>query len=115
VGVGFLRWCAATIGFVESAGLGDEEKNRLWPPVVFSGDVADLAKLAYPAMQGQVARARHEAVGPWNAASRLNPARAALDHIDDADVADSLAFIIEHTREALKNLERTATVAARPR
>ena len=53
---------------------------------------------------------RHEEVGPWNAASRLNPARAALDHIDDADVAESLAFMIEHTQEALKNLERTATM-----
>lgn len=113
--MGFLPWCAATIGFVESTGLDDEEKNRLCPPVVFSGDVADLARLAYPAMQGQVARVRHEAVGLWNAASRLNPARAAFDHIDDADVAESLAFMHEHTREALRNLERTATVAARAR
>ena len=110
VGVGFLPWCAATIGFVESAGLGDEERNRLCPPVVFSGDAADLARLAHPAMQGQVARARHETVGPWSLASRLNPARAALDHIDDADVAESLAFVIEHTREALANLERAAGV-----
>jgi len=92
-----------------------EEKNRLCPPVVFSGDVADLARLAYPAMQGQVARVRHEAVGLWSAASRLNPARAAFDHIDDANVAESLAFMHEHTREALRNLERTATVAARAR
>ncbi|HUJ93122.1 MAG TPA: hypothetical protein VLW05_10515, partial [Gaiellaceae bacterium] len=97
--------------FVESTGLDDEEKNRLCPPVVFSGDVADLARLAYAAMQGTVARVRHETVGPWNAVSRLNPARAASDHIDDADVADSLAFMIEHTREALKNLERAATAA----
>ena len=115
VAVGFLPWCAATIGFVESTGLGDEEKNRLCPPVVFSGDVAELTRLAYAAMQGQVARVRNETVGPWNAASRLNPARAALDHIDEADVAESLAFMIEHTREALANLERTAAVPARAR
>ncbi len=113
VAVGFLPWCAATIGFVESSGLDEEKKNRLCPPVVFSGDVADLARLAYAAMQGQVARVRHEAVGPWSAESRLNPAQAALDHIDEADVADSLAFVVEHTRDALKNLERTTTVAAR--
>jgi hypothetical protein len=55
---------------------------------------------------------RHETVGHWNAAARLNPAQAALDHIDDADVAESLAFMIEHTRDALKNLERTASLAA---
>jgi hypothetical protein len=113
VAVGFLPWRAATIGFVETTGLDDKEKNRLCPPVVVSGDAADLARLAYAAMQGQVARVRAEAVGPWNAASRLNPAGAALDHIDDADVTESLASMIEHTREALKNLERTATVDAR--
>jgi len=108
VGVGFLPWCAATIGFVESSGLGNDEKNRLCPPVVFTGDAADLAQLAYAALRGQVARVRDETVAPWNAVSRLNPARAAFDHIDDEDVAGSLAFVIEHTRDALRNLERRA-------
>ena len=60
-------------------------------------------------MGGQVARVRHEEIGPWTAATRLNPARAALDHIEDADVAESLAFMIEHTQDALKNLARTTT------
>ena len=110
VAVGFLPWCAATIGFVESTSMHDDEKNRLCPPVVLSGDVADLPQLAYVAMQGQVARVRDEAVGQWSAASRLNPAQAALDHIDDAHVADSLAFMIEHTRAALENLERVTAV-----
>jgi hypothetical protein len=112
VGVGFLPWCAATIAFVEGAGVDDEQANRLCPPVVFSGDVADLARLAHAAMQGLVARVRDEAVGPWNASSRLNPARAALDRVDDADVAESLAFMIEHTGAALKNLERAAAGGA---
>lgn len=107
--VGFLPWCASTIALVESSELDDDEKNRLCPPVRFSGDAADLARLAYAAMEGQVARFRHETVGPWSAATRLNPARAALDHTDDADVAESLAFVIEHTQDALKNLERAAS------
>lgn len=102
--VGFLPWSAASIGFVESTELSDEEKNRLCPPVVFSGDVAELPALARTAMQGQVARARHELVGPWNAATRLNPASALLEHIDDAAVAASLTFVLEHTRDALENL-----------
>ena len=106
IAVGLLPWCAATIAFLESTGLDDEEKNRLCPPVVFSGDAADLMRLAYTAMRGQVARARHEEVGPWTLASRLNPARAALERIDEPGVADSLAFIVEHTRDALENLGR---------
>jgi putative NAD(P)-binding protein len=108
VSVGFLPWSAATIGFVESTGLDDADKNALCPPVVFTGDVADLTGLAYAAMQGQVARVRHETVGAWTAASRLNPAQAAFEHVDEPEVADSLAFMVEHTRDALKNLERIA-------
>jgi len=104
VAVGFLPWSAAMIGFLETTGLSDEEKNRLCPPVVFSGDAADLTGLAYAGMKGTVARARHEGVGPWSAATRLNPARAMLDHIDDAEVADSLASIIEQTPAAFENL-----------
>ena len=114
VTVGFLPWCAATIGFVESCDLALEEKNRLCPPAVFSGDTADIPRLAYAGMRGQVARARDEAVGPWSAASRLNPARAAFDHLDEPDVADSLAFMIEHTRSALENLERAAAAPIAP-
>ena len=60
-----------------------------------------------------LARAGDEVVGPWSAASRLNPAQAAPDHIDDEDVAESLAFIKEHTQAALENLERVAAVESR--
>lgn len=105
--VGFLPWSAATIAFVEATGLDDNQKNLLCPPVVFTGDVTDLTRLAHDAMKGQVARARDETVAAWNMASRLNPARAALDHIDQSDVAESLSFLIEHTRTAVANLENT--------
>jgi hypothetical protein len=114
VTVGLIPWGAATIAFVEGAGLSEEEKNRLCPPVVFSGEAADLAQLAHAAMRGQVARARHEQVGPWTATTRLNPTRAALEHLDEPGVADSLAFVIEHTRDALKNLERIASPGPAP-
>jgi hypothetical protein len=108
VAVGFLPWSAATIALVESTGLSEDEKNRLCPPVVFSGDVADLPALALSAMQGQVARVRNELVGPWNAATRLNPGRALLEHTDDPDVVESLTTVMEHTRPALDNLRRAA-------
>ena len=110
--IGLIPWSSATIAFVESTELPDSEKNRLCPPVVFTGDAADLTRLAYAAMQGQVARARHEQVGPWSATTRLNPTRAALEHIDDPGVNESLSFVIEQTRTALENLERRASAAA---
>jgi hypothetical protein len=110
VTTGLIPWCAATIAVVESTGLDDTAKNRLCPPVVFSGDPADLVRFAYSAMQGQIARAQDEVVGPWSAATRLNPAQAAPDHMNDADVAESVAFIEEHSQLALKNLARVAGV-----
>jgi hypothetical protein len=113
VTTGLIGWCAATIAVVESTGRDDEEKNRLCPPVVFSGDAADLVRFAYSAMQGQVARSGDDVVGPWSAASRLNPGQAALDHLDDPDVAESLAFTKEHLQAALTNLERAAAVEGR--
>jgi hypothetical protein len=61
-------------------------------------------------MRGQVARARHERVGPWNAASRLNPASALRDHLGDAGIADALASVTAHTRDALENLQRLTAV-----
>lgn len=112
IAVGLLPWSAATLAFMEAAGAPDEKKNRLCPPLVFSGAADDLPTLAYAAMRGLVARARDEEVGPWQAASRLNPARAAVDHVDDPDVAASVALVLERTPAALDNLGR-ATVGAR--
>ena len=106
IAVGLLPWSAATIAFIEATGAPDGEKNRLCPPVVFSGDADDLPTLAYAAMRGLVARARDEEVGPWQASSRLNPARAAVDHLDEAEVAASLALLLERTPAALENLGR---------
>ena len=73
VTTGLVPWCAATIAVVESTGVDDEEKNRLCPPVVFSGDAADV-RFAYSAMQ---VRSREPATrwSTWSAASRLNPAK----------------------------------------
>ena len=79
-------------------------------PVVFSGDVADLLRLAYAGMKGQTARSANSAVADWNRASRLNPARAAADHMDDRRIGEAISSMRTHTEAALQNLERRATV-----
>jgi hypothetical protein len=110
VTVGLIPWSGATIGFVESLGIDNEEKNRLSPPVVFSGYVADLLRLAHAGLKGQTARAANSAVAAWNRTSRLNPASAAADHMDDPRIAEALSSVRTHTEAALQNLERRATV-----
>ncbi len=109
VTVGLVPWSAATISFVEATCLDDAEKNRLCPPVVFSGEASDLLQLAHPGLKGQVARAADGDVAAWNHASRLNPASAAAEHMDDPVVAEARSAIRTHTQAALQNLEERTT------
>ncbi len=48
----------------------------------------------------------------WNEGCRLNPARGAVDHLDDTRVADAFASMMTNTGRALRNLEQRATGAA---
>jgi hypothetical protein len=113
---GFLPWSAATIGVVESTGAGTEEKNRLCPPLTFSGDIESVLGMAYTGMSGQVARVRAEGpVAAFTLGTRLNPAAAAAEHFDDAEVATAFAFLVENTGAALQNLERAAAAPAHAR
>jgi hypothetical protein len=108
VNVGFVPWSSATIGVVESLDADDDERNRLCPPVVFSGDIGDVLRMAHDAMRGQGARAREGVVAAWNAGSRLNPAAAAADRAGDPAVAEALASLSTTVGDALENLRRRA-------
>ena len=57
VTIGFVPWSAATVGVIEARADDDAERNRLCPPVVFTGDGADILLIAHSGMTGLVARA----------------------------------------------------------
>lgn len=104
VGVGQVSYGAATVGFVESLEADDADKNRLCPPVVFSGRVRDLLDLAYRALTGVTARRAEPAVAKWEDHCRLNFASAARLHLDDPDVISGFAAIMAGMGPALANL-----------
>jgi hypothetical protein len=106
VTIGIVPFGAATIGFVEARIDDDLEKNRLCPPVVFTGDAADMLKLGYAGITGLVARSSHPDVNSWTERSRLNPAREAADHLDDPRVAAAFASLGTNLGAAIANLER---------
>jgi hypothetical protein len=108
VTMGFVPWSAATVGAVEALKDDDEIRNRLCPPVVFSGDVADILGFARAGMQGLAARATDPDLGPWTEACRLNPALGAARHVDDPRVTDAFGVIGANLFPALENLERLA-------
>jgi hypothetical protein len=106
VTIGIIPFGAATIGFVEARIDDDVEKNRLCPPVIFTGDAADMLKLGYAGITGLVARSGDPDVNSWTERSRLNPARGAADHLDDPRVAAAFASLGTNLGAAIANLER---------
>jgi hypothetical protein len=106
VTIGIVPWGAATIGFVEATRDDDVEKNRLCPPLTFTGNVSDVLTLCYSGMSGLMARAVEPDLAAWTEASRLNPGRGAADHMDDPRVPAAFASLGAHLEPAMSNLER---------
>ena len=106
VTLGFVPWGAATIGAVEAIKDDDETKNRLCPPVVFSGHAADMLRFAHAGMQGLMARGADPEIAEWTEACRLNPSQGAAGHADDPRVTDAFASMGVSLGPALDNLQR---------
>jgi hypothetical protein len=111
VTIGLVPWSAATVAAVEAGRDDADVKNKLCRPVVFSGSIADVFGLAYPAISGLVARLQEPDLLAWNESCRLNPARGASNHLDDARVADALASVMTNTGRALRHLKQRVTGA----
>jgi hypothetical protein len=106
VTIGFAPWSAATVAVLEARHTDDAERNRLCPPVVFSGDIGDVLDLCHHGISGLVARASDPAVNEWTEATRLNPAKGAADHLDDPRVPAAFETLVGSIGEALANLAR---------
>ena len=106
VQIGFLSWSAGTIGVVEAMRDDDSEKNRLCPPVHFSGRTADILDVAFHGMTGLNARMSEPDINAWNDKSRLNPVRDAPKHFDDPRVSGAFTSILTNIGPAMENLER---------
>ena len=111
VTMGFVCWSAATVGVIEARRDDDAEKNRLCPPLTFSGNAADVLAMAHVGMTGLMARAPEPDLAAWDAQSRLNPARGAADRLDDPRVPAAFTSMATNIGAALRNLERRAAAA----
>ncbi len=106
--MGVSPWSAALIGFVETLDLGDEERNRLCPPIPRPGLVASLLDTLAIGLGIDPERRRCQPVAAWNAAARLNPRRSAADRLDDPEVTAALAQIEANVGPAVANLNARA-------
>ena len=108
VTIGIVPWSAATIGAMEASRDDDADKNRLCPPLTFTGEVADSLALSHAGITGLVARAGDPDIAAWTARCRLDPARAAVEHMDDPRVAEAFATLGANLGPAMENLTRRA-------
>jgi NAD(P)-binding Rossmann-like domain len=106
VTIGIAPWSASTIATVEAVHDEDAHKNALCPPVVFSGEASDILRLSYAGISGLTARSAEPEFAAWDGSCRLNPARGAIDHMDDPRVVDAFTTLGENIGPALQNLAR---------
>jgi hypothetical protein len=115
VTIGIVPWAAATIGAVETSRDDDSEKNRLCPPLAFSGNASDMMTLSLAGMTGLVARGSEPDLAAWTEGCRLNPARGAAERMDDPAVSSAFTRLAVQLEPALANLsQRLGGPAAAP-
>jgi hypothetical protein len=105
--VGVIPWSASIVGYIEATRDDDAAKNRLCPPVVFSGWSADLLHLARAAMTGMLARGVEVDVAAWSDRARLNPAGGVVGRRDDPELVKAYALLSANMGPAMQNFERT--------
>ena len=106
VTIGVVPWAAATIGAVEASRDDDADKNRLCPPLAFSGATSGMMDLSLAGMTGLLARAAEPDLAAWNEECRLNPARGALQRADDPRVQSAFMTVATQIGPAIDNLSR---------
>lgn len=112
VTIGLTPYGAATIAAVEALREDDDDKNRLCPPLDWSGRTADLLELASIGMTGLTARTGEADLSAWNEACRLNPAAGAMAKAGDPEISAALTTIITSIGPALENLAQRSGVPA---
>jgi hypothetical protein len=106
VTVGVIPWSASIVGYVEATRDDDAEKNRLCPPVIFTGWPGDLLTLARAGIMGTRARGAEPDIAAWSDAARLNPAGGIGGRRDDPDIAAAFASIAANGEAVMRNFER---------
>jgi hypothetical protein len=104
--IGFVPWSAAMIGLIEMSRENDDEKNQLSPPVVLSGNAADMLALTYAGASGLVARGAEADIAAWNETCRLNPAMGGMARLEEPALAAAVTRLAVGMGPAMENLER---------
>ena len=102
---GFACWSAATLAVVEALLDGDELKEHLSLPVVYTGDVGDLLAFTSAHVTSAQRRNAQPGIRAWSGQTRLNPARGLRERLRDPRVLEALDEAKKWLGPALSNLE----------
>lgn len=105
---GFACYQFALLGVVEATVDGDDEKNRLCPPIQYWDRNQDYLTAFLAGLTGERARGQHAALGSWMRATRLNPAIGVAALRDDPRVVEARDRIRRSAAAAAANLARLA-------
>lgn len=106
VTIGITPYSAATLAAVEVLRADEADKNRLCPPLTWTGRTSDLLDLAHAGMTGLTARAAEPDLGAWMESCRLNPAAGAMAKAGDPEITAALTGIVTSIGAALENLSQ---------
>lgn len=102
----FACYQFAMLGVVEATIDGDEEKNRLCPPIANWDQTEDYLAAFLAALANSRARAAHPAVASWSKTTRLNPLSGIASWRDDPKVKSAHERISRVAPAAVANLAR---------
>ncbi len=97
---GYACYQFAMLGVIEATVEGDDEKNRLCPPIVYWDQNQDYLSAFLATLTADRGRAGHPRLAAWTKATRLNPLSRIASYGGDARVIEA--------RERIKRLGPTA-------
>jgi hypothetical protein len=103
---GYACYQFATLGLIEATIEGDDEKNRLCPPVAYWDQNRDYLTAFLASLIGDRARAAHPVLASWARSSRLNPFSGIAAHQNDPRVIDARERIKRFGAAAAANLQK---------
>jgi len=109
---GFACFQFAMLGVVEAAVEGDDEKNRLCPPIHHWDANTDYLSVFLATIANAPARAAHPALKNWLQATRLNPLSGLALHRNDPVVIDAGERIKRYGAAAANNLVKLLGLGA---
>jgi NAD(P)-binding Rossmann-like domain len=103
---GFASFQFALLGAAEALIDGDEEKNRLCPPISYSDQPGDYLKDYMALLAGERARAAHPALAAWARGSRLNAFARLGEYNDHPTVVETRSLLKRVGARAVGNVAR---------